>query len=101
MAYLTLNQAKNQCNIDLDFTDDDNYILDLIDKAELALAIKINDDLANHVTGNDLNKYLLHGIQYLVANWYEYREPVVNINVHVVPYTLDNIIGDFFNYTVA
>lgn len=101
MAYITLNQAKNHCNIDLDFYDDDNYILGLIDTAEVSLAFRINDDLANHVTAGVLALPLQRGIKFLVGQWYEYREPVViGTIVAQMPYTLDDIITDYINHTI-
>ncbi len=100
--YLTLNEAKKQCNVDLDFYDDDAYLTDLINVAEISLAFRINDDLADHATAGVLAGPLKHGLRFLVGQWYAHREPViVGTIVSVLPFTLDDIIQDYINHTIA
>ena len=47
--YLQLNQIKKHLNIDADFHDDDNYIQQLINVAEIAVERHIDYDLKAYV----------------------------------------------------
>ena len=44
--YVTLEQAKKHLNIDSDFNEDDDYIMQLINVAEIAVEKHIDCDLS-------------------------------------------------------
>ena len=44
--YIQLDLAKKHLNIEEDFTEDDEYILSLIEVAESAVRVHINEDFA-------------------------------------------------------
>lgn len=105
--YLTIPEAKNQCNIEQDFTEDDAYLKDLIETATVNVAkrchiddIKDFEDEDGRLTGDSLP--LKRGIAFLVAQWYKTREPTVEGTITaIVAYTLDDILQDFINRTLA
>ena len=49
--YITLSQAKKQLQIDEDFSDDDNYIISLIQVAEDAIAKNLDMPLQEILVG--------------------------------------------------
>lgn len=99
MAYITLERTKKHCNVD--FTDDDDYITDLIDVAENVLAIELEQPLDELENEGEIPKGLQHGIVMLVKHFYDNREPVVMGTITAkVPYTLEWIISAYKNYTI-
>lgn len=76
--YLTLDKAKKHLNIDLDFTDDDNYITSLIEVAENAVERHIGYKLADKVEENEgsLPKGLEHAMLLMIGTFYNSRESV-------------------------
>ena len=45
--YIQLDLAKKHLNIEEDFTEDDEYILSLIEVAESAVRVHVNEDFAS------------------------------------------------------
>ena len=101
--YLALDEAKHHCRVDTDFTDDDAYIVELVLAAEVSLASRIHDTLADLEDGNgQLPLDLKHALKFIVGQWYENREPVVLGTITAkIPHTLDDIIQDYINRTIA
>ena len=103
MAYITLNEAKAQCNIDLDFTEDDNYFNSLIAMVEVACANHIHDTLADleDVDGN-IPAPLVHGMKILLSHFYENREAVaIGISVASIPYSFEYLFDPYVNRTIV
>lgn len=96
--YTTLNEAKKHLNIDDSFTDDDNYILDLITVAEDAVSQHLDIALDDLVVDGALPSAIIHSILLLVGNLYANREPTAYSNVVKVPYTLDYLLGLYKHY---
>ena len=88
--YITLGEARKQCNIDEDFNLDDNYLLSLIEVAENAVSKNINRPLYACV-GQDglLPPTIRHQILLLVANFYENRESIAPVQMHALPQSFD------------
>ena len=60
--YIQLDYAKKHLNIEEDFTEDDEYILGLIEVAESAVRVHINEDFASIAEKNGgcfLNAYCM------------------------------------------
>lgn len=74
MRYTEIQDMKRHLNVDFD--DDDAYISDLIDTAEVAISTYLNRPLCEFI-GQDgcLLPTLKHAVRLLVGNWYANREP--------------------------
>jgi uncharacterized phage protein (predicted DNA packaging) len=75
MNYLTLNELKKQCVIDLDFHDDDEYLESLGDAAEELVQRHINTLLSDVAAKHDGNlpAPLKHAIKMIVEYFYNNR----------------------------
>lgn len=73
--YITLQDVKNQCIIDSDFTDDDEYLESLADTAETLVSELVNDDLDYIAACHDgeLPSPLIHAMKMLVEYMYANR----------------------------
>lgn len=92
---ISLNEAKTQCNIDLSFDGDDDYIAMLIDVAIQSVKNAINDISIDDIT---LITPLKHACLLTIANLYMNREPVAFTTISTVPYTFDFLINKYINY---
>lgn len=103
MAYVTLNEAKAHLNIDLDWTEDDNYIISLLEMAEVVVANHIHDTLSGLEDVNGaVPRPLVHGIKLLVSHFYENREPLaVGVSVANIPYSFEYLFDPYVNRTIA
>lgn len=95
--YITLEEIKKHLNID--FSDDDLYLTDIVTVAQLSVEKAINSDLSNYEVGDgSLNPMLKHAIKILAGNFYVNREPVSFATPNVIPYTLAYLIRPFKKY---
>lgn len=84
--YVTLSEARKQCEIDADWHDDDNFLLHLIEVSENAVAKQINRPLYACVTQEGiLPPTIKHAVLLTVATLYENRESVSATQLHDVP----------------
>jgi hypothetical protein len=98
MAYVTLEQAKDHLRVDI--IDDDQYISDLIEVSEAAVANEIGDDLTDVLISGVLPKPLYQAILLMVGNLYEIREPVmVGVSVVEVPLTYKYLLMPYKTWT--
>ena len=76
--FLSVEKCKKHLNIDLDFTEDDNYITSLIEVAENVVERHIGYKLIDKVEANDgcLPKGLEHAMLLLIGHFYNTREAV-------------------------
>lgn len=95
--YITLEEIKKHLNID--FSDDDAYLTDIVAVAQMSVEKAINSDLVSY-EGEDgtLNPMLKHAIKILAGNFYANREPVSFATPNVIPYTLAYLIRPFKKY---
>ena len=93
---LSVNEAKKHLNLDVAFTDDDNYISLLIDVAKQSVKNAIRDTTTSDVTGI---LPLKHACLLLIGNLYANREPVAYSTVVVIPYTFDFLISPYIDYS--
>lgn len=98
--YITLQEAKKHLQIDWDFTDDDSYIISLIQVAEEVVAQHLGIALKELITDGELPSGVKHSILLMVGNLYATREPVAYTSVSKVPYTLDYLLGLYKLYTI-
>lgn len=96
--YITLKEAKKHLQIDEDFTDDDAYIIALLQVAEDSVAQHLDIALRELITDGELPAAVKHSILLMVGNLYATREPVAYTGVTKVPYTLDYLLGLYKHY---
>lgn len=78
--YIDLDYAKKHLNIEPDFTEDDEYILGLIDMAEKAVRVHVNEDFDTlaEKNGGCFPTPLLQAMLLMIGNMYQNREPLGN-----------------------
>ena len=97
--YIQLDLAKKHLNIEDDFKDDDEYILGLIDVAESAVRVHINEDFAviAERNGGFLPSPILQAAYLMIGNLYQNREPIGS-KAHELPYNYQYLIDLYRNY---
>lgn len=98
--YVTLEQAKKQLNIDVSFTDDDNYILQLIQVAEDTVEKNTDIALSEQIEGGILPPSITHSILLLVGNLYNNREATSYSIPSEVPFAYKYLINLNRNWSV-
>lgn len=97
--YIQLYQAKKHLNIDPDFTDDDEYIMDLVHTAEKAVELSCDVKLSSMEDGDGhIPSPLSHAMLMLVANWYANRESVSTVNLAKIPHAFEFLVGLYKDY---
>jgi uncharacterized phage protein (predicted DNA packaging) len=96
MEYVTVEELKKHLNID--FSDDDAYLADILKVAMLSIETTIKTPLEEHVKDGEFNPMLKHAIKILAGNFYANREPVSFATPSVIPYTLNYLIRPFKKY---
>lgn len=99
MKAITLDEAKKHLNIDNSFTDDDNYIQQLITVA--TEAVLINADIASGNLGDGEYPSLRHAILLLVGNLYANRESTTYSTINEVPDAFRYLINLNRNWSVG
>ena len=97
--YIQLDLAKKHLNIEDDFLEDDEYILSLIDVAESAVRVHINEDFADIAerNGGCLPPPILHAALLMIGNLYQNREPIGS-KTHSLPFNYQYLIDLYKNY---
>lgn len=88
--YLTLSTVRKHLNLDDFFTEDDNYILDLIKVCEDAVEKRLGRKLEDCIDKNgELVPSIKHTILLLISTYYNQREATSPTTITTVPYTFD------------
>lgn len=97
--YIQLDLAKKHLNIEDDFTEDDEYILSLIEVAEAAVRVHINEDFTEIAerNGGVLPPPILHASLLMIGSLYMNREPVGS-KTYSLPYNYQYLIDLYRNY---
>lgn len=97
--YIQLDLAKKHLNIEEDFTDDDEYILSLIEVAESAVRVHVNEDFASiaEKNGGCLPPPILQAVLLMIGNMYQNREPIGTKN-QALPFNYQYLIDLYRNY---
>lgn len=98
---MTLNEVKKHLNIDESFTEDDNYITDLIKVAEDAVAKNENIALNDMIEDGELPPSVKHSILLLIGNLYNNREATSYSVPSEVPYAYKYLVNLNRNFTVG
>lgn len=100
--YVTLAQIKKHLNIDTSFHEDDEYLCDLEQAAELAVERHIDDKLENIIQasgGEQLPAPLVQSILILLGNLYANRESIAYTSLTEIPYNLTYLLDLYKNYS--
>lgn len=90
MAYTTLEEIRKHLNLDDFFTDDDDYIRQLILVAEDITAKRIDKKLSDCLTNEGvLEASVKHIIYLLVGHFYNNRETTTPLNIKEVPFAVE------------
>jgi len=97
--FIPLDLAKQHLNVEPDFTDDDEYILGLIDVAEQAVRVHVNEDFDKLAENNGgcLPAPLVQSALLMIGNLYQNRE-TVGIKTQKLPYNYEYLIDLYKNY---
>ena len=97
--YIQLDLAKKHLNIEDDFIEDDEYILSLIEVAESAVRVHINEDFASiaEKNGGCLPPPILQAALLFIGNMYQNRDVLGNKNM-ALPYNYQYLIDLYKNY---
>lgn len=97
--YIQLDLAKKHLNIEDDFIEDDEYILSLIDVAESAVRVHINEDFASiaEKNGGCLPSPILQAALLMIGNLYQNRE-AVGSKTQELPFNYRYLIDLYRNY---
>ena len=97
--YIDLDTAKKHLNIESAFTEDDGLVLGLIDMAEQAVRVHVNEDfeVLAEQNGGCLPAPLLQAMLLMVGNMYQNREPLGTRN-QALPFNYQYLIDLYRNY---
>jgi hypothetical protein len=96
--YIELDLIKEQLNLDLDYTDQDRYLLTLADVAERSIENYIDDDLSKYITDGEMDAPLQQAALMLITTWYENRAAVTYGTAMKIPHTVDWLLAPYINY---
>lgn len=103
--YITLELAKQHLNLEPDFTEDDEYLMLLIEAAEQAVRVHVNDDLEEiaEKNGGCIPAPLFQAMLLMIGNLYQNRELVGNraiagAKVIELPFNYQYLIDLYRNY---
>lgn len=96
--YISKELAKQHLQIDEEYTDDDNYIILLIQAAEDAVEHHLDRPLSTLLKNSVLPSSIIQAILLLIGNFYNNREPVAYGTVLKVPYTIDYLLNHYKHY---
>lgn len=97
--YIPLELAKKHLNIESSYTEDDEYILMLIDAAEQAVRVHVNEDLDTLAENNGgcIPTPILQAILLMLGSMYQNRE-IVGTKTQALPFAYQYLIDLYRNY---
>lgn len=81
--YLTVEDLKKHLNVD--HSEDDVYIEELIEVAEDHVSTYLNAPLSDYIDGHSVKASIKHAVRLLVGTWYASRESVAFASPSVLP----------------
>lgn len=102
MKWLTLQQIKQQCRIESDFTAEDTRLTSYGTSAESTILNHLNrtyhDVLEEY---GQVPEDIVNASLMLVDVWYQHRSPVEALSMSIVPYTFDILIKPYMKLAGA
>ena len=98
MANIELSLIKTQLNIDLDYCDEDEYLLTLSDAAVRTVERYIDHDIDDYVEDGILEAPLQQACLLLISTWYQNRESVAYGAPMKLPHGVDYLLQTYIDY---
>lgn len=99
---ITIEQIKKHLNVDLDFTEDDEYIMYLYEVSNALVEKHIDKSLEDiEAEQGGLPKPLVHAMLLFIGNLYDKRESIASANVKELPNALQYILSLYRDYKNA
>lgn len=96
---MTINEAKQHLNIDLDFTGDDEYIEQLIMVCEQVVVNRCKVSSIDELkVDGELPRPIIHAIKLFIGNLYNNRESVSFGQAHELPMSFEYLILPYVKY---
>lgn len=98
--YLNLDLVKKHLNLESSYTEDDEYLLALIDVAEQAVKVHVNEDLQSiaEKSGNGcIPTPLFQAMLLQIGNLYQNRE-IIGSKATALPFGYQYLIDLYRNY---
>lgn len=97
--YLQLYQVKKHLNLDENFHDDDEYLVELAQAAQQTVEVHLDRPLKDFENEEGfIPSSLTQAMLLLVGTWYASRESVSFASNTVLPHSYDYIIALYKNY---
>lgn len=99
--FIPLDLAKKHLNLEQDFHEDDEYILGLIQVAEQAVRVHVNDDFDTiaEKNGGCFPMPLVQAALLFIGNMYQNREVIANLkNAATLPLNYEYLINLYRNW---
>ena len=102
MQYTNLADAKAHLKIEDDFTLDDEYIIGLLNVAELAVQNYCNDSFTGYTPSN-IPLTIVQATYFLMTNFYSNRQMVSFASQagQEIPYTFQFLLNPYKNYVIS
>lgn len=99
--YIALEEARNHLRVD--FTEDDQYIENLVNLTEELVEVEIGANLEDlEDEDGKIPLGLKHSMLMLISHYYEIREPVlVGVNASKIPLTYEALIAPYKTWTIS
>lgn len=98
--YIAIDKIKRHLNIDMDFKEDDQYLMALSEVAEEVVQRHIGYRFEDILVDGQLPMALQHAMLLLIGQFYANRESVTFGSASPVPHSYDYILQLFENYDV-
>lgn len=97
---LDLQTVKQHLHINEDFTDEDEYLCNLISVAEAAIENHIQICLAElaQIYGGDLPAPIIHAALLFIGTLYMNRESVSFAAPHIIPHAYEYLLQPYVKY---
>lgn len=99
--YIRIGQVKHHLNIDKEFTEDDEYIMDLVKVAEQIVEKHIDYSLSELAqnNGDELPSPIIQAILLMVGNLYANRESIAYASAQEIPFAYDYLLSLYKDYS--
>ena len=97
--YITLDIAKKHLNLESSFTEDDEYIIMLIEAAEQSVEVHMNEKLEDVAEkfGGSVPTPIFQAMLLMIGNLYQNRE-IVGSKTTALPFNYQYLIDLYRNY---
>lgn len=97
--YIDLDVIKRHLNIDPDYTDEDEYLMNLSEVAVKAIENHIDSSISRFVHDGELEAPLLHAALLLIGSYYMNRESEsIGHTVNTIPHGYEYLLQPYIDY---